>query len=60
MKKKFCKVLAVAMLLVSCTAFVLSFYESTKCLSNYLDIAFKLLLCAYLIAPLWNRETMEQ
>lgn len=60
MKEKICKVLAVAMLFVSCTAFVLSFYESTQCLSNYLDIAFKLLLCAYLIAPLWNRETMEQ
>ena len=56
MKKTLCKVLAVAMLLTSCTAFVLSFNESTELLCDYLDIAFKLLLCAYLFIPLWKTE----
>lgn len=58
-RKTICKVLAVAMLLTSCTAFVLSFYESTELLRNYLDIAFKLLLCVYLCSYLWRKESME-
>ena len=52
MKQTICKVLAVSMLLTSCAAFVLSFNESAELLCNYLDIAFKLLLCAYLLIPL--------
>lgn len=58
-RKTICKVLAVAMLLTSCTAFVLSFYESTELLCDYLDIAFKLLLCVYLCSYLWKKEFME-
>ena len=54
-QKTICKVLAVAMLLLSCTAFVLSFYDSAKLLSDYLDIVFKLLLCVYLWLVLWKK-----
>lgn len=54
MKKRICKILSVAMLVSTFTAFVLSFNESTKLLCNYLDIIFKLLLCAYLVA-LWKK-----
>lgn len=55
MKKTICKILLVAMLLTSCTAFVLSFHESTELLCDYLDIAFKFLLCAYLLSPLFTK-----
>lgn len=54
-RKTVCKVLAVAMLLTSCTALVLSFYESTKLWGDYLDIAFKLLLCVYFLVTLWKK-----
>lgn len=55
MKKTICKILLVAMLLTSCTAFVLSFHESTELLCDYLDVAFKFLLCAYLLFPLFTK-----
>ena len=55
MKKTICKILLVAMLLTSCTAFVLSFHESTGLLCDYLDIAFKFLLCAYLLVSLFAK-----
>lgn len=58
-QKTICKVLAVVMLLTSCTAFVLSFYESAKLWGDYLDIAFKLLLCVFLLVYPWKKETME-
>lgn len=54
-RKTICKVLAVAMLLTSCTAFVLSFYESAKLWSDCLDIVFKLLLCVYFLVTLWKK-----
>lgn len=56
MKKTICKVFAVAMLLTSSTAFVLSFYESTGLLCDFLDIVFKLLLCAYLLIQLFKKD----
>lgn len=55
MKRTICKILLVAMLLTSCTAFVLSFHESTGLLCDYLDIAFKFLLCAYLLVSLFAK-----